>query len=340
MSGTDRSWGEYRLGLTVVGVLTVIVVSVLLMGSQRGPFLPSTVPYYLELDDAAGLRIGSFVRVGGVSAGEVRDIEIVPPASPATIGPADGLPALSTFRPAPNIRIELAVDERFRPHITESSRAQLANLGLGGERYVSISAGDVRQPVIPVRGTIGRVASADWDIILGKVSRALNEARVLVATVNEMRAEMRTGSSSAGRLLDSEAELYVHLGNAVTGAERLIDLVEQGPGFVARARSDSTLGRTVTRVREDLGILDSIHGEEATGLTRWSDPRELEVAVSGLASQVATLRMALETGHGTIGRLAYDRELQQQLRVLERRIADLTEAIRENPLGYIDIDLF
>lgn len=219
------------MGIVVTLVVAAVVMTVLLLGSQRGPFLPDTLPYYLELDDAAGIRVGSFVRVGGMPAGEVRDVEIVPPRPPKPPLTGEIVLPPAEFKLTADIRIQIEVEERFERYITPTSRAQLVNLGLGGERYVRITVGDVREPPLDVGSTIPAVPSADWDLILTKLARALNEAQVLMAVGREVRADIAAGGGTAGKLMDADAELYSILGRVTDDTEQLLAAIDSGPGL-------------------------------------------------------------------------------------------------------------
>ncbi len=328
------------MGIVVTLVVAAVVMTVLLLGSQRGPFLPDTLPYYLELDDAAGIRVGSFVRVGGIPAGEVRDVEIVPPRPPKPPVAGEIVLPPAEFKLAADIRIQIEVDERFERYVTPSSRAQLANVGLGGERYVRITAGDVRESPLEVGSTIAAVPSADWDLILAKLARALNEAQVLMAAAREVRADIAAGGGTAGKLLDSDAELYPILSRVVDDAERLLAAIDSGPGFIGRYRSDPTLRDQIASLKREIEALDSLRNAPDGGYQRWASPTELEAALADAGSQAEAVRFHLDGAHGTLGRLAYDEELQRQLRVLQARVADLARAFRDNPLGFINIELF
>ncbi len=336
----DRGWGEYRLGIVVTLIVTAVVITVLLLGSQRGPFLPDTLPYYLELDDAAGIRVGSSVRVGGMPAGKVRDVEIVPPRLPKLPPTGEFRLPPAEFRLAADIRLQIEVDERFERYLTPSSRAQLANLGLGGERYVRISAGDVRESPLEVGSTIPAVASADWDLILTKLARALNEAQVLMAVGREVQADIAAGGGTAGKLLDADAELYTILSRVIDDAQRLLTAIDSGPGFIGRYRSDPTLRNQIASLKREIEVLDSLRNAPGSGYQRWASPTELEAALVDAGSQAEAVRLHLDGAHGTVGRLAHDEELQRQFRVLEARVADLARAFRDNPLGFINIELF
>lgn len=315
-------------------VAGLAVVTVLVLGTTRGPFMPDTYRLYLDLDEAGGVRVGSFVQVGGMTAGEVANLEIVPREAlrPPIVGDSL-LPApLASLAPR-DIRLELAIQEPFQRYITPSSRAQLASVGMGGERYVKITAGDVREAPLPPGATIEEIPSVDWDLIIAKFARALNEAQVLAAEVEEIRVKMLAGGGTAGKLLDLESALYPSLERLADESEALLDLLDEGEGLIPHYRSDPALRQQIERLRADLAALDGAAGP-------WSDPVELQAALADLRADAGALRSRLAGGGGSLGRFLGDQELYLQIRVLEGRIAALVEAFRADPLGFVNVEIF
>lgn len=337
-SRTEPTWGELKLGILVTVAVAAAVFGVLVLGSTRGPFAPDVVPYYVELDEAGGIRAGSFVRVAGMPAGEVVDLVIVPPLQQpsAVVGgrlqPATGLPP----QPA-NIRLELGVHDRFQPYITPTSRAQLATLGMGGERYVKITAGDVRERPMPAGSTITEIPSVDWDLVTAQLGRALAEIEVLAANVEEIRGKLFDGHATAARLLDTESPLYGSLESLADQSESLLEAMDEGEGIVAGVRGDSVLEGNLEAIRANVRAIDSLTKDASHP---WRDPEELLAALTDLEADARELRSRLEGGEGTLGRLLYDEELWIQLRVLQDRVRRTMEAFREDPLGFVNIRLF
>ena len=334
----EPGWGDLKLGILVTALVTVAVLGVLVLGSTRGPFAPDIVPYFVELDEAGGIRAGSFVRVAGMPAGEVVELVIVPPLEQpsAVVGgrlqPATGLPA----QPA-NIRLELGVHDRFQPYITPASRAQLATLGLGGERYVKITAGDVREPPLPAGSTITEIPSVDWDLVTAQLGRALAEIEVLAANVEEIRGKLFEGDATAARLLDTESPLYGSLESLADQSERLLEALDESGGIVAGVRGDSVLEKNLAAIRANVRAIDSLAGDDAFS---WRDTEELTSALAALEVEAQDLRARLEAGDGTLGRFLYDEELWIQLRVLQDRLRRTVEAFREDPLRFVNLRLF
>ena len=334
----EPAWGELKLGILVTVVVAAAIFGVLILGSTRGPFAPDVVPYFVELDEAGGIRAGSFVRVAGMPAGEVVDLVIVPPLEQprAVVGgrlqPATGLPS----QPA-NIRLELGVHDRFQRYITPTSRAQLATLGMGGERYVKITAGDVRERPLPAGSTITEIPSVDWDLVTAQLGRALGEIEVLAANVEEIRGKLFDGDATAARLLDTESPLYGSLESLADQSESLLHALDEGEGIVAGVRGDSVLVENLRVIRANVRAIDSLTKGAAHP---WRDPEELIDALTALEAEAQDLRSRLEGGEGTLGRLLYDEELWIQLRVLQNRLRRTMGAFREDPLGFVNIRFF
>ncbi|HUP19750.1 MAG TPA: MlaD family protein [Gemmatimonadota bacterium] len=334
----EPSWGDLKVGIVVVSVFTLASVVILLAGAKRGPFLPDVVTYYVDLDDAAGIRAGSPVEIGGIPAGKVANLEIVP-AGAAPPSPGDTLlPITGADLERRDIRLELSIQERYRPWITPSARAQLASIGMGGERYVRITPGDVREAPLGTGSEILTVASIDWDIVLARLSRALNETREITALSDEIRVKLDAGAGSLGRLISEDAELRRRIDSMTAESESLLALIDTGPGVGGSWRSDSGLAQQIDGVAERLEALaDSLdHGPGRD----WAHREELDAALADLRVSVRDLDARLTEGRGTAGRLLHDEELWLQLSVLQARLKELVAAFAADPLGFVNIEVF
>lgn len=336
----ELSWGDLRLGIVVTVLVVAAVLAVALAGTTRGPFTPDVYPLYLDLDDAAGIRVGSLVQVAGLPAGEVTNVEIAPPepsAAPAPVAGDSLLPAPQTID-IRDIRVELSIQERFRPYVTPESRAQLASLGMGGERYIKITAGDVREEPLPPGATVPEVASVDLDLILAKLARAINEAQVIAGMGAEIQARVAAGGGTAGRLLVPEGPLYGSIRTLQAESEAMMALLEEGEGLVPRWRSDPTLARQIDSLEADLAALDAL--ADAGALALWTEPTRLRAEIDTLKAGVTDLSTRLEDGRGSLGRFLNDDELFLQIRVLQTEVAALAAAFRADPLGFVNIEIF
>jgi phospholipid/cholesterol/gamma-HCH transport system substrate-binding protein len=208
---------------------------------------------------------------------------------------------------------------------------------MGGERYVKITAGDVRERPLPAGSTITEIPSVDWDLVTAQLGRALAEVEVLAANVEEIRAKLFDGDATAALLLDTESPLYGSLESLADQSESLLDALDEGEGIVAGVRGDSVLEENLGAIRANVRAIDSLTRDPAHP---WRDPEQLIAALTALEADAQDLRSRLESGEGTLGRLLYDEELWIQLRVLQDRLRQTMEAFREDPLGFVNIRLF
>ncbi|HET6617639.1 MAG TPA: MlaD family protein [Gemmatimonadota bacterium] len=332
---SEPSWRDLRLGIGVAGIGILALLVVIGLGSGRGPLKPETYTLYVNLDDAGGLRVGSPVEVGGAPAGQVVDVTILPPERTAAIRIRDSLGRPVPLPPDQDIRVELVIEERFRSNITTRSRAQLASLGMGGERYVKILPGDVREEPLETGATIPVVASVDLDLVLARVGRAANEVQEIAYLGTELQGKVASGAGTAGKLVDTESALYDRVDRFEDRAQSLIGALDEGGGVVPSWRSDGRLKTNLDALRSDLSALS----DSTPALDQWSDPAELREALAGLRTEVRTLSAKLASGEGTLGRLLNDEELVVQIRVLRLGLAEMMTAIGEDPMGSVNIEL-
>lgn len=340
------SWRDYRLGIAVVVICNIVVLFVILLGSSRGPLAPDFYTLYLRLDDAAGIRVGSPVTVSGLAAGEVSDVVIVAPRQRSAIAPGGILPpapGAGAVHEGRNIQLTLRVQERYRPNITGSSTAVLANLGLGGERYVKIRSGDIREPALNDGDTLTAAPVFDWDLAAARVSRALNEAQDIFRLTAELKSHFSGGDKqlgTIGKLMVEGSVLKNQAEQLGTAAQRIFASIESGDGFIAHYRSDPLLRQRIEQLSADIRAIKAARDDPESGLNKWAGATALREAVGDAGRESKALRADLDAGRGTAGRLMNDRELQRQLGVLAQKIDALMAAFRANPMGFVKITLF
>jgi hypothetical protein len=207
---------------------------------------------------------------------------------------------------------------------------------MGGERYVKIVAGDVREPSMEPGSVIPTVASVDLDLVLAQAGRAGNEIQEIFYLGTELQEKVASGAGTAGRLMDDDALLYDRVYRFEDDAQDFLEALDHGRGVIPGWRSDGRFKANVEGLRSDVAFLsDSSHA-----LEKWSDPAELRQAIGDLRGAAAALSAKLDSGQGTLGRLARDQELFIQIRVLQLGLGDLIAALEEDPMGSVNIELF
>jgi phospholipid/cholesterol/gamma-HCH transport system substrate-binding protein len=130
-----------------VGLLGLFVVGI----ARAGNWLIPSVRLQFRTLDAAGLQTGMAVRISGFAVGQVRRILLQPDAQ---------------------VLVELELRDPYRSMVGRRSRAELAQTGLLGDRYIAITPDPaaVGQPPIGDGETLVFTSRPDLDDLLAEVA--------------------------------------------------------------------------------------------------------------------------------------------------------------------------
>jgi phospholipid/cholesterol/gamma-HCH transport system substrate-binding protein len=140
----------FRLGVFIFGTLSILAVSIFLIGSKRLLFA-STYWIQAGFKNVAGLSNGADVRVGGIRKGTVRLIE---------------LPHQSNGE----MTVLMDLESSTRTVIKKDSIAAIQTEGLLGNKYVEISFGSREAPEVVDGEIIQSVAPLDIADVIKKTN--------------------------------------------------------------------------------------------------------------------------------------------------------------------------
>src|SRR5688572_33111590 len=115
------SFEKSAMGAFVIGGFVLFAAGLFLIGDRRMLFSDSG-EYYSEFAQVSSLDVGATVRVAGMNAGEVLEVQ-VPTA------------------PEGKFRIKFSIADKLRPIVRTDSVASLQTDGLLGNKYLMVSAG-------------------------------------------------------------------------------------------------------------------------------------------------------------------------------------------------------
>lgn len=290
------------VGVFVVGGLLLFAVGLFMIGERRMMFTDQ-FDIYTEYEDIGGLQSGATVRVAGMNAGEVTEIQV-------PRGPAE------------RFRVRMRVRADLNPIVRTDSVTSIQTDGLVGNKFVRIEAGTADAPmasaetVLPseepfdigdllrrasetvdtIQATIkdlsgdleetiqlvnGTVSQADAliDDISDDVKAITDSGQRIARNVNRIVEDLQAGRGTAGRLLKDD-ELYQRAVNIASEAEATMTNVKaatrDAQEMVANLRTDlgprgdqaqsvvADLRETVTSAREAISDL----AENAEALKR------------------------------------------------------------------------
>jgi phospholipid/cholesterol/gamma-HCH transport system substrate-binding protein len=226
-----------RVGLLVLGATVVLIVALFLIG-QESRLFASKNRYYFTAASVAGLNEGNPVRLNGVTAGLVEKITL----------PEDVHKQLLTIR----ISIERQYEERIR----QDSTARIRTLGLLGDKYVDVSSGSPKTPMIPPGGAIPTAPDTDVDKLLASGGDVVDNMVRISYSLSRILERVDRGEGLVGELTTGGSEkISQRIDATLASAQRVMEGIEQGNGPLGRMVRDEKLGNQLASAVERLDTL-------------------------------------------------------------------------------------
>jgi phospholipid/cholesterol/gamma-HCH transport system substrate-binding protein len=243
----------------IIGALLFTVV--LFMIGERRMLLEDRFEVYAEFAKLGQLETGAIVRVAGMNAGEVSDIQV--PTSPAG-----------------RFRVRMKVRDDLHPLVRTDSVASAQTEGLVGGIYVNIATGSPEAPEIPEGGTIEsrepfamsdllqqasdtiaqvnktvEKLSGDVEMTIKQIAMTAEDAHELIEDVSpqiqaiaengkrisddtqQMMASIRAGEGTIGKLINDDA-LYQRAREIADDTKMVMANVKQVSDEARRAIAD------------------------------------------------------------------------------------------------------
>jgi phospholipid/cholesterol/gamma-HCH transport system substrate-binding protein len=198
------------VGIFVTAAIVLFGACLFLIGNQHKAFNRHVV-FYTNFQNVDGIPKGAKIRVDGMDAGEVENVEI-------------------PSRPAQKFRLKMKVEDRLHGLIREDSLVTVESEGLVGDKFLLIHSGTDRAPEAPAESTLaskepfeitkmleqaqGIMNQASSTItalqgtmkdVSGRLDTTLDTATGTIRNVNGVVLDVRNGKGTAGLLLEDKA---------------------------------------------------------------------------------------------------------------------------------------
>jgi virulence factor Mce-like protein len=246
-----------RLAIAALGAAVVAVAAIVLTGGGDGYTIRA------EFKDVGGLRKNSSVKVAGVPAGKVTDIEVTPRDT-----------AIATLR----------IDKSAAP-IGRGASVNVRPTDLLGERYAELSQGDTSKPM--ASGSLISIRRTGVPVELDDILNTLDaDTRTRLGIVV---SELGRGLNGRGQDLSN---VLAVLPPSLQQTQKLVDEVNtQNAALKAVIVKGDRITATVNGRRDDMGKLID---EAAAALTTVAEKRrDLGAAVENAPATLAELRTTL-----------------------------------------------
>lgn len=323
---------ELKVGAFVMAFVLLIALAAFLLGGGTEAFAPR-YKLFAQYVDVKGLKPGAIVRLAGIDVGEVTKVELAP-----------------TKAEGKNVYVELSIRQEYSSRITNDSVAGISNVGVLGDNIITLTVGSEGSSPLADGAELQSAEALDFvsyadrataivdnaasvshkfDLMLGsedeakkakigeslahveamlaeardgkgvlhvlfydqgagaKVKSILTNVDVVTGDVADMTQEIRTGDGLA------HAMIYGEGGDAL--AQELGDFAHEATGLVADIKTKPSVMHSLLYEEGNAHIVDDLRG-----------------TMAGVNDIVA----GVNEGEGTLGLLAKDPQLYEDLRAL------------------------
>lgn len=339
MSQANQTGLKIKVGALILASLGLLVGFVFLLGDVS---LAEQRTLYIEFSDSGSMLKGAPIKIAGVRAGRVIEVEFLVGRDARK----SALASASADEAPINVRVTIRIDEQMAAAVRKDSGFFITTQGVLGEKYLEIVPGTA-QETWPAGSYIRGedpprldLLMARADNILAKVEQALGgdeqlDIGGLVRSTTRLATNLDTLIETNKERIDG---VFEHVDETARDARALVGYLKEGVGSSAPVEAIVKDARTVARVlaRDTGPTLKAARGtlkvadgalRSAQDLIESSRPKIEDTLnrLPGVASRAdATLRDAqyivssIKAGNGTVGQLIVDQEIYDDLKEMLR----------------------
>jgi phospholipid/cholesterol/gamma-HCH transport system substrate-binding protein len=166
---------EIKVGVFVALGLALVMASILILGS-RDNLLSRKSHYYAHFPSVDGLISGAKVVIGGIHVGTVDKFQL--------------------DLEKREIRVDFSVSQESSKWIRENSTVEIATQGVLGDKYISITAGDVDKATVPTNSEIPNRPGKGLSQFLSKGDQLMVTLNSLSASLDRLLKTFEAGNRS------------------------------------------------------------------------------------------------------------------------------------------------
>ncbi len=199
-----NSGQKLKLGIfTFVGVL-ILVLAIFFIGKSKSLF-NTTFNVYGVFKNVNGLQAGNNVRFAGINVGVIQNIRIISDTA---------------------VRVDLTLNKSVQQFLKKDVKASIGSDGLMGDKLIVINPG-TGGGELNNGDHVATINPIDVDKIIGRVTKAADNAGVLISNLSEIVYKVNHGKGSIGKLLSSD-KLANDLEGTVKQARSTLSTVKKG----------------------------------------------------------------------------------------------------------------
>jgi phospholipid/cholesterol/gamma-HCH transport system substrate-binding protein len=226
---------ELKAGLFVLTGALLFIAALLSLG-ENSNLLTRAKNYYCHFHSVDGLMTGAKVVLSGIQVGTVEDISIDPRTN--------------------DVAVKLAIQDRFSQWLRTGSTAEMATMGVLGDKFIKLTRGNTEGALITAGNTIPSANTQDLSQVLNKGDSLLVTLNSIAGGLDKVIKGFEKGNrserfadnlaivterlASVSQRLDKELE-KLQLAEAVKNLNSILQKINDGHGTLGALINDPGL---------------------------------------------------------------------------------------------------
>ncbi|MFD2787175.1 MlaD family protein [Hymenobacter rubripertinctus] len=294
---SNSTSNQVRLGLFVMVGVGCLLVVLYLLGRQQNLF-QSSLPVQADFRNVAGLLTGNNVRLGGITAGTVKDIVIVNDTT---------------------VRVTMSLNQDVQRFVRRNAVASIGTDGLVGNTIINLTASPGPAPPVQAGDRLPTKEQTSLDAMLATLDVS-NKNLVGITSGLRQVTDKLNNSKAIWQLLSDEqlpADVSRSARNAAAASTQL-----------NAAATD--VRQLISGVRRGRGPLGYLFTDEAFAGQLTHATRQLAGTSDTLAATLNGLQRQLQAGGGPVQTLLTDTTAARQLRQTLGNVSQSTDKLNES----------
>ncbi len=319
---------KVKVGIFLIGGAIVFTIGLFLIGNHNQLFAHH-VEVYTQFAAINSIQGGAKVRVSGMDAGEVSDVQI-------------------PKQPSGKFRVTLQVEQKFHPIIRQDSVATIQTEGMVGNKFVNIEKGTNESPECD-RCTLPSEEPVEMSQLMVEAKGVMKTAQGSIADLRQHADRTIDNIGDAGAHADEmivamRGNLEKIASNAVnvtSGVNGIVSDIRQGKGVAGKLLTDphvaTDVQTTIANAKSTTENLNQASGEANTIIADFQKkniPEDIHETVANARDMSQELKGGvthlISSGDGRRDAAQEIRQTIDEAHRASENLASDTEAIKHN----------
>ena len=326
---------KFKLGLFIIGGLTLFVLAIFIIGKQKNLFNP-VFKLTSTFSNVSGLQVGNNIRFSGINVGTVDNIVIINDTT---------------------VKVDLMIKKEVWQFIKSDCKVTLGSEGIIGDKLLIIMPGSSNAPLAKEGQRLTTIETIETSAIMSRLDATTANAENISKQISEITDNINSGNGTLSRIIQDPilaenlsqtianlnqfskglkgsdvlmASLKVTAGNAEDISHQLALImykINRGDGTLGRLIQDSTiaenLNQTILNLKKTSKGLIGIDTIMA----------KLNVTAGNaeiISKQFKEMMYKINNENGTLGRLIRDTTLAENLNQTLINLKKSSKGLDEN----------